>query len=209
MRKLNIFKQAGLAFLVAASCLSSAHGQGTISASLTLTAQASAGGYDYNLSLANNASSTDPIQTLWLAWRPGYDFLPSQPSNITTPSGWTYSVLGGGYNYYGVDGYSIEFTAANSGDAINPNDSLSFGFTSPDSPTSLNSSSPIFPYFSTLWSYVYSGGASGPGAEPATDSAQITGIVAVPEPSTFALFALGAALGLVVRRRASQRGGAR
>src|SRR5581483_600255 len=104
-----LFARAGLTFLLAIIIVP-ARAQGTLNASFSVVGAPSGGSYNYTLTLANNSSSTDPINTLWMSWIPGYDFLPSQPTGITTPIGWNAYVEGGGYGYYGPDGYSIEFT---------------------------------------------------------------------------------------------------
>lgn len=45
--------------------------------------------YDYSLTLSVDASSLQPVQSYWFAWIPGYDFLPSHPTSISSPAGWT------------------------------------------------------------------------------------------------------------------------
>ncbi len=199
-----LFARAGLTFLLAIITVP-ARAQGTLNASFSVVGAPSGGSYNYTLTLANNSSSTDPINTLWMSWIPGYDFLPSQPTGITTPIGWNAYVEGGGYGYYGPDGYSIEFTTQNSSYGIAPGGSVNFGFTSPDAPSALNSSSPYFPYYTVLWSYVYSGSAAGPGYEPTSGSSPVTGIAAAPEPANWAIVALGAGVLLMVRRRKPMR----
>jgi len=70
-----------------------------------------------------------------VAWTDyGYDLLPSAPTVTETPTGWGGSVMGGPYSYFGYtyqDGYSIEFSSAT---PLAPGGTLTFQFSSPDSP---------------------------------------------------------------------------
>ena len=59
-----------------------------ISATATLSeTQASAGVYNYALTLNN--TGTTSIGTFWFAWVPGAGFLTTTPSSISSPAGWT------------------------------------------------------------------------------------------------------------------------
>ena len=200
---------AGLAGVVALSLMPSAHAQGTINASALVTGVQDGANYDYTITLNNLSSSTDPIQTLWFAWFPGADLLPSMPTSVNPANGWSYSIQGGGYFYNGYsyyyDGYSIEFTTSDSGSAVNPGGSAMFEFTSPDSPMTLSGNSPDYPSYPVGIAYVYAQGASYPGYEPAGDSSSFQAVIPAPEPSSLGLLALGAVLLFVARRKLVSR----
>ncbi|HEY4417453.1 MAG TPA: PEP-CTERM sorting domain-containing protein, partial [Verrucomicrobiae bacterium] len=139
--------------------------------------------------LNNDSSSLSPIGTFWFAWVPdvyGYDLLPSTPSSIGTPDGWS-AYTTGGDSYYYPDGYGIQFYANGAG--LAPGSSIDFQFTSVDSPAVLAATSPYFGLAADS-SYIYSTYAqSDPGA---LVSPQLS---AVPEPSALSLLAAaGAAL---------------
>jgi len=53
----------------------------------------SEGSYDYTFIIANVGSMTDDsVNTIWYAWSPGQDNLPKIPTNITSASGWVFTV---------------------------------------------------------------------------------------------------------------------
>jgi hypothetical protein len=167
--------------------------QGT-SAFAQMTSSPIAGGYHYDITL-NNTGSVD-IGTFWFGWVPGYDFLPSAPSNIQAPSGW-YGYPSGGYP---PDGNSIEFYAYAGG--LSPGSSLDFGFDSADSPATLAGDSANYPFDPILTAYTY-------GGTPFSDAGnQFQVLQSVPEPSTLGLLTAGSA-GLLLagwRRRRRPRG---
>jgi PEP-CTERM motif-containing protein len=180
-----------LLFSLGAVC--AVHAQG-ITAGAQISGQPSGGGaYDYTITLNNANSSLSPIATFWYSWVPGADFLPTSPTSVQAPTGWTYSIQGGpyySYGYYYPDGYSIEFTTATS--PLAPGSSLNFGFMSSDSPSALAGDSPWYPGNLVGTSYVFSGvGESGNNFEFLVQS--------VPEPSSPGLLAAGA-VGLLVAR---------
>ena len=206
-----------LAGLAAAG--TAAHAQGTISASATLYGVQNGGNYDYTLTLQNDSSSTDPIQTFWFAWFPGADLMSSAPSDVQTPANWNSYIQGGvvysgGYPY--PDGYSIEFATMNSGSALAPGGSMVFTFTSPDSPDTMSGLSSYPYFFPNAYpigiSYIYMNGASDAGVEPSGDFASFTTMLVtppVPEPGTVSLLVLGGGVLLLLGRRTQrQRGGA-
>jgi|GEM_PF-802516 len=63
--------------------------------------------YHYTILLSNkgqtNLPAGDSINTFWYAWVPGDDYLPSAPTNIQSPAGWSASVTHGAL----PDGYAI------------------------------------------------------------------------------------------------------
>ncbi len=98
-----------------------------ISATATLSeTQASAGLYNYALTLNN--TGTTSIGTFWFAWVPGAGFLTTTPSSISSPAGWTEINTNAGD--------AIQWTSTTS--LLAAGQSLSgFNFTSTESPTQL------------------------------------------------------------------------
>jgi hypothetical protein len=156
-----------------------------IDASAVLSSTPDGTGFDYSITLSNSSSSTDPIGTFWFAWVPGKDFLPTNPSDITTPTGWTEKVTHGGT----TDGYAIQFVAG-AGSALAAGSSLSgFGFKSADTPRELAGNSPFYSTFSATTSFVYNG------APFSADSEQfVASVSSVPEPSSLVLGLFGVAM---------------
>ena len=134
--------------------------------------------YDYTITLNNTASSTSPIETLWYAWVPGQDFLPTSPISVQAPAGWNSTITGGGPG----DGFAIEFFTSTA--PLNPGNSLLFQFQSADTPAELAGNSPTHPTEPVGTSVLYAG------APLASSSATIL-VQPVPEPSAVALLALG------------------
>ncbi len=155
--------------------------------------------FNYSVTLRNNLASISSIQTFWISWAPGEDFLPSKPTSVQAPPGWSYSIAGGPYSNYGYtypDGYSIEFTSSSA--PIAAGASLNFGFVSTDSPGSIAGSSSIYYGTPILTSFIYSGiGESGYGSEFV--------VQVVPEPSVLAILGLGSAAGLLYQRQRSRQ----
>ncbi len=178
------------ALLFALGTTDTTQAQGYIS-SADLGLNSSGGGYyNYTLTLNNNSSSMNPIGTFWFGWVPdvySYDLLPSNPSDIVAPSGWT-AYGGQGYgSYYYPDGYSIEFIADT---PLAPGSSATFQFTSADSPATLEATSPFFGA-SAATSYLYNSYAySDAGAE-------ISVPLVVPEPSSLSMIIVGA-IGMII-----------
>ena len=161
------------------------------------------GSYDYTITLNNPAGPNSSIQTFWFSWVPGADFLPSMPFNIQAPAGWVGYVMGGPYydpyyGYYYPDGYSIEFYTTTT--PLLPGSSKQFKFTSPDSPTVLAGTSPLFPPNLIRTSYVYD--------SPYGSGTGVQFVVAVPEPSSLAVLAVGS-FGWLALQRVRGRNNAR
>jgi len=155
----------------------------TIDANATISSIPVGLNYDYTITLNNTASSTSPIETLWYAWVPGADFLPSSPITVQPPSGWSDAITGGSLG----DGYGIEFFTTTT--PLNPGNSFIFEFESADTPAQLAGNSPAHPGSPVGTSYVYSGIVSG--------AAATFVVQPVPEPSSLALLLLG---GLLLRQ---------
>jgi len=82
---------------------------------------------------------------------PGQNFLPSSPTNIVSPAGWTPRITGGGAN----DGFAIQWTTSS---PIAAGSVLSgFGFDRPDTPTKLLGDSPTHPTQTVGTTFVYQG----------------------------------------------------
>jgi hypothetical protein len=140
--------------------------------------------YEYSLKLTNTGDT--PIGTFWYAWAPFYDLLPTAPTSIISPSGWT------GINapdYYGVASVQWKNTVT----PLQPGQSLTgFKFDTSDPPNVING--PSIYGIPTREAYVYIG-------EPQTDpGAAFVATVATPEPGSLALLLLAAPV-LVGRRR--------
>ena len=164
-----------------------AFGQGQLAGTATIFATPNGPNFNYTISLTN--TGTLNIGTFWFAWTPPgmpteYDFLPSEPFSISQPTGWL------GPASFGFPGYSIEYYNS-TGSLIAPGQTATFGFTSPDSPTTLQGSAFGFP---RTTSFIYSG-------NPEVGSTARVDPVFVPEPSTYALLAAGCAGLLALRRR--------
>ena len=162
--------------------------EGAIRASATLTSeQLGANSYQYSLTLTNNG--TTPIGTYWFAWLPFYDLLPSEPTQIGSPTGWNGIPAP---DYYGVA--SVQWV--NTATPLQPGKSLSgFTFDSPDSPSVISGKS-FFAGYPVETSYVYMGAPQAPG-DPGFS---FTTATVVPEPTGIALL-MPAALLLRRRRR--------
>jgi hypothetical protein len=116
-----------------------------------LYAEVNASSYRYSLDLQNNGTTT--IGTFWYSWVPGEDFLPSSPTNVVSPAGWTSTITGGGSD----NGYAIEWTTSSpiaAGSVVS-----GFGFDSPDAPTVLLEVSPAHPTHTVGTTFVYQGAA--------------------------------------------------
>jgi hypothetical protein len=182
--------------LLALGFLPNAKASAPPSASGTLTETSiSAGSDTFALSLTNTGGAVgSPIETFWFGSTSTKDYLDSEPSNVTTPTGWTDSIVNNG----GSDGYSIKFTTTNSADEVTHGNTLTgFGFTSADSFSQMAGNSVFYSGSAATTSVVsvssnYTGSPSNP----------FVVTVSVPEPASVALVAAGALwLSFCKRRR--------
>ncbi|MFO1477856.1 MAG: PEP-CTERM sorting domain-containing protein [Verrucomicrobiota bacterium] len=150
-------------------------------ADATMTSNAGAGGlYNYSIALQNTGPTT--IGTFWYAWIPGQFYLPTAPASVTAPAGWTFSIVnpGGGAS-------SILFYANSTINFLQPGSSLTFRFSSLDTPAVLSGDAAAYPGTPIGTSWLYSG-------QPGSDvGARFVVESVVPEPSSTALLALAAA----------------
>jgi hypothetical protein len=164
----------------------------------TASVQSSAlggGEFDYKITLADSASSPAPIGTFWFSWVPGEDFMDKAPLSVVSPAGWTDQVTNGGP----TDGFAIQWVAGPAG-VLMPGNSLTFEFTSTETPAQLMGNSPFHASFPEGTAFVYSGAPfSDAGTQFTAADAS-----AVPEPSSLAL-TLAGGLVLVLRRAVGRR----
>jgi hypothetical protein len=164
-----------LVIVMATGLFATAALAGPIDASAVLTSKPDGSNFDYSITLTNSSASTSPIGTFWFAWLPGEDFLPTNPFNITAPTGWTEQVTHTGPG----DGFAIQFIAG-TGALLAPGSTLSdFGFTSADTPTQLAGNSPFYPGTPATTSFVYAGA---PFVQPQEQF--VVTVSSVPEPSS-------------------------
>jgi hypothetical protein len=151
----------------------------TISANAPITGVPAGGGlFDYTIALNNTTASTTNIQTFWFAWIPGEDFLATDPTGVTPPTGWTDIIT----HFGSGDGYAIQFVTSTT--PLKPGNSFLFQFASTDTPPALAGDSVFYGSTPVGTSFVY----SGPPLSGISDEfiAQV-----VPEPSSLALVGLG------------------
>jgi hypothetical protein len=179
--------------LLMAGLVGPAHAQ--INGSATVTAQqAGPNSWDYSMSLTNTGSTA--IGTYWFAWSPGYDFLPSAPTSLSAPAGWTVSTPQDGYfQPY----WSIQWVNPTS--PLQPGQTLKgFNFSSPDAPAVVGGPSFLGSFYPVTQSYVYIGAPEfDPGAAFTSPVTTVT-----PEPATLSIIAL-AIPALALKRHARRR----
>jgi Hint domain len=123
------------------------------SASATITStQLGPDSYSYTVTLTDTGST--PLGTFWMGWVPGKDFLDTRPTSASDPTGWTDAIT----NFGASDGYAIQWhVVSTSTDEVPPGGSLSFSFTSADTPAEVFGDSTHYPGTPALTSFVYSG----------------------------------------------------
>lgn len=111
--------------------------------------------FHYGIKL-NNAGDTT-IGTFWFAWDdfPDQNFMPTSPSQITSPAGWNPSITHNGP----TDGFGILWIASSPAARLPAGGSLEgFSFQSATAPATMAGKSPIDTDFDTTFSFVYSAG---------------------------------------------------
>ncbi len=171
-----------------------------ISATATLTdTQTASGAYNYTVNLTNTGTTT--IGTFWVGWVPGAGFLPTVPTNISSPAGWTELSTNAGH--------ALQYTTTSS--LLAPGESLTgFDFTSTDSPAQLLATYPgtatgVGAGDPDLTSFVYIGAPlKDPGEQIVIAEAAPT---VTPEPDSLVLTFTGFGLAGIaaLRRRFSGR----
>jgi hypothetical protein len=200
---LGDFKATQFWIAVLASALaiqaSSKEARGTLleDPSGTITTVSTSPNFSYAMTFKDASDATLPIGTVWFAWVPGEDFLATSPLSETSPAGWT---VGAVTHAGATDGYAIQWVASSAARDIPIGGSLSgFGFTTADSPASIDGKSPFFPTTPVLTTFAYSGGPfSDAGTQFTVASAS-----PVPEPASLAVAVLPVAMLLRRRRRAT------
>jgi uncharacterized protein (TIGR03437 family) len=143
------FRTLSALTLLLAACVSSLSASESASATISST-QLNSTTWKYDVVL--NDIGTTNLGTFWMGWVPGENFMPSNPTNIASPTSWTANITGGGSG----DGYAIQWLAG-TGAALAPGKTLSgFSFESTTSPTTMAGTSGLYGQ-PILTSFVYSG----------------------------------------------------
>jgi hypothetical protein len=112
--------------------------------------------FQYSISLTNTSASS-PVGTFWFAWDdvPDTNFLIDPPSSITSPTGWTEKIT----HNTPSDGYGIQWVAG-AGSAMQPGQTLTYSFESPDPPSQIFRLNTVEPSagFDITSSFVYAAG---------------------------------------------------
>jgi hypothetical protein len=75
-----------------------------------LTSTPAAGG-QFNNAIVVHDTGTTTIGTFWYSWIPGENFMPSMPTNITSPTGWNAQVYVFGGPTYSIEWYTYDPSA--------------------------------------------------------------------------------------------------
>jgi hypothetical protein len=185
MKKMTIVASA----IVLASLATSVKAAET--ASGTIASAPIAGGFQYTIKLTD--TSTTSIGTFWFSWIPPiYDFMNVAPTNVTVPTGWIDSIV-----HDTGEGYSIEaYNTGGPADQLAPGATDTFSFDSTETLSQISGpgAGPLGSFYSQTTSYVYAG-------MPETDSGFLFNVTpVVPEPASASIFAIGAGV-LTLRRR--------
>jgi hypothetical protein len=139
-----------------------AQAQGSLVYATILEVQIGDDSYDYTITLVND--SQNAYDFFYFSYYPassGISFLPSGPTSVSTPSGWSGQII-----RYG--GYGIVFQPLNnSSPPLLPNSSVVFSFDSPDSPSIIAGNSLVDGYApeARVTSFLYEGGFTVAGAK--------------------------------------------
>ena len=126
------------------------NGEGADDVQGRLTSVSAANGaFRYTITLSSH--ERDAIHTFWYSWTPGKNFLPTSPTNLQPPAGWTAKVT----HDSTTDGYGIQWVTTGAG--LTPGAPLTFGFDSTDTPDTLAGASTLYPTFAVGTSFYYQG----------------------------------------------------
>jgi Bacterial Ig-like domain len=115
-------------------------------------AQLDADTFRYTITLDNTGKL--PIGTFWYSWVPDIDFLPVEPTNAVSPTGWTANISGGPSG--GVpNGFSIQWTTTS--DFLAVGGTSTFQFDSTSTPAQVNGLTPFYTNTPVGRSFVYTG----------------------------------------------------
>jgi PEP-CTERM motif len=159
-----------------------------LSASATFTdVETSPGVFDYSLTLNNTGTTT--IGTFWFSWIVGVGFMPTAPTSVSSPSGWSDILTNGGS--------AIQWTTTT--DLLAAGDSLSgFEFVTTVTPAELLAAFPgpglgTGDPTSTFFVYIATPLAD-PGSQSVATEAAAAGTVPEPGSAFLALLGIGAVL---------------
>jgi hypothetical protein len=165
-------------FVLAIGVLTAPVSAANISASGVLSWTPDGADFDYTITLTNSSSSTASIGTFWFAWVPVpfEDFLATSPLSVTNPTGWKDKITHRG----STDGYAVQWVSSSPSDNVAIGGSLTFQFTSKDTPAQISGDSQFYPGTPVETSFVYAG-------DPFVNPADEFVVTSVPEPSTLTL----------------------
>jgi hypothetical protein len=161
-----------------------------LAATAVLSTSSASSPYNYTIDLHN--TGTTNIGTLWFSWDAGsdYNFMPSSPTGIVAPAGWTGQIT----HVFPGDGYGIEYYNT-LGSLIAPGAHGTFKFTSTSSPTTMMGLG-WYGGNNVTTTWVYSGAAFSDAGFRFVSS-----VSTVPEPMSLLLLASGGVAGLLLVRR--------
>lgn len=149
-------------------------------ASLTIVPLSGSGSGPFTYQATLTDTGTTDIGSVWYAWTPGFNYLPSRPTSASgVTAGWTTT----------IPANSIQFV----GGSLTPGQSAVFDFTTADSPTALEGTSGGTPIGTSV---AYSGGLFSDGGVTF-----VANVASAPEPSSLALLAASGAGWVAMRLR--------
>jgi hypothetical protein len=188
---LTVLRYTSTALLLMSGTLS-LHASEMSTATYSVT-QLTPGTWQYSFTL--NDTGTTNIGTFWFAWKPGQDYMPTVPTNITAPSGWMFQVTG---MNNATDGNAVQWVA-NAASVETPGQSLTgFSFDSATTPAQMAGLAQFFDNPPVATYFIYSGA---PFSDAGAVAVAAAAAAQAPEPSTILLTLLGSGLVLGSFRR--------